>query len=130
MAGHDDGHADMGGMYPQIGDQRLAKALDREFRRGISSVRHRRSDRRPKPIDTAGVDDVTLVRLLEHGQEGAGVEINPSPADIEDAFPFIAGVGDDTAAAADSGIVEQQVDLVGLLLRHDRVPETQDLRLV
>jgi hypothetical protein len=51
--------------------------------------------------------------LHHQRQEGAHAEIDAAPADVEGALPLIARAGEQAAAAADAGIVEQQMDLVG-----------------
>jgi hypothetical protein len=72
---------------------------------------------------------VGLIRLHQHRQEGADAEIDAAPADVERFLPLLARVGEQAAAAADAGIVEQQVDLVGFLLLRDFVAEAQQLVL-
>ena len=54
--------------------------------------------------------------LQQQRQKGADAEIDAAPADVEGALPLLAGIGEQAAAAADAGIVEQQMDLVGRLL--------------
>src|SRR5205823_10375950 len=48
----------------------------------------------------------------------------------EGAFPLVPLAGDEAAAATDAGVVEQQVDVVGLVLVDDLVTEAVDLGFV
>ena len=73
-------------------------------------------DRCPETVDAAGVDDVRLVGLLQHRQEGARAQIDAAPADVEGPLPRFAAVGEHAAAATDAGVVEQQMDPIGRLL--------------
>ena len=129
MAGHHHRAFDVRRVEPEIVDQRLGEALHREFGGAVGGVRHAQSDRGPEAVDAAGVDDVALVGLQQHRQEGADAEINAAPADVEGPFPLLAGVGEQAAAAADAGVVEQQMDLVGGLLLGDFVAEARELLL-
>src|SRR5438105_7015215 len=87
-------------------------------------------DRGPKAVDATGVDDVALLGLLQHRQKRAGAVVDAAPADVEGALPFLAAVRKHAAAAADPGIVEQEMDLVGVVMPRDVVAEPRDLRLV
>src|SRR4029077_1892127 len=87
-------------------------------------------DRGPKAVDAAGIDDVALLGVLQHRQKRAGAVIDAAPADVERALPFVAAVGNHAAAAADTGVVEQQVDLVGLVTVGNLVAKPLDLRPV
>src|SRR5215467_10386534 len=93
-------------------------------------MRDARPDRGPKAVDAAGVDDVALLGVLQHRQKRAGAVIDAAPADVERALPFVAAVGHHAAATADTGVVEQQVDLVGLVTVGNLVAKPLDLRLV
>src|SRR5882762_8810598 len=86
-------------------------------------------DRGPKAVDATGVDDVALLGVLQHRQKRAGAVIDAAPADVERALPFVAAIGNHAAAAADTGVVEQQVDLVGLVTVGNLVAKPLDLRL-
>ena len=68
-----------------------------------------------KAVDAAGVDDVALLGDLQHWQKRAGAVIDTAPANVERALPFVAAIGNHAAAAADTGVVEEQVDFVGLV---------------
>jgi hypothetical protein len=85
---------------------------------------------RPKAVDATGVDDVALRGVLQHRQKRASAVIDAAPADVERAFPFVAAIGNHAAAAADTGVVEQQVDLVGLVTVGNLVAKPLDLRPV
>src|SRR5437660_6359365 len=87
-------------------------------------------DRGPKAVDATGVDDVALLGFLQHRQKRAGAVIDAAPADVERALPFVAAIGNHAAAAADTGVVEQQVDLVGLVAVGNLVAKPLDLRPV
>ena len=70
-------------------------------------------------------------RRLDHQrQEHPRADIDPAPADVEGPLPALPRVGDDRAAAADAGVVEEIVDVVGRQRRHDIVPERRHLSLV
>src|SRR6516165_7794001 len=127
LAGHDDRAFDVRRVDPQVGDQRLGEPFDREFRRRIGGMRDAWPDRGPKAVDAAGVDDVALLGVLQHRQKRAGAVIDAAPADVERALPFVAAVGHHAAAAADTGVVEQQVDLVGLVTVGNLVAKPLDL---
>ena len=115
---------------PQVGDQRLGEPLDREFRRRIGSMRDAWPDRRPKTVDAAGIDDVALLGVLQHWQKRAGAVIDTAPADVERALPFVAAIGNHAAAAADTRVVEQQVDFVDLVTIGNLVAKPLNLRPV
>src|SRR6516225_9803583 len=104
--------------------------LTANFRSRIGGMRDAWSDRGPKAVDDAGVDDVALLGVLQHRQQRAGAVIDATPADVERALPFVAAVGNHAAAAADTGVVEQQVDLVGLVTVGNLVAKALDLRPV
>ena len=93
-------------------------------------MRNARPDRRPEAVDAAGIDDVALLRLQQHRQEGAGAVVDPAPAHVERPFPLLAAMGEHAAAAADTGIVEEEMDLVGAVTLGDLVAKSLDLRLV
>ena len=59
---------------------------------------------------------MALIGLQQQRHEGADAEIDAAPADVEGALPLLPGVGEQAAATADAGIVEQEMDPVGLLL--------------
>jgi hypothetical protein len=89
-----------------------------------------RPDRGPKAVDATGVDDVALLSVLQHRQKRAGAVIDAAPANVERALPFVAAIGNHAAAAADTGVIEQQVDLVGLVVVGNLVAKPLDLRPV
>jgi hypothetical protein len=120
----------MGRVDPEIGDQCLGEALHRELRRTVGGVRDTGPDRRPEAIDAAGIDYVALLGLLQHRQKGAGAVIDAAPADVERPFPFLGTMGDHAAAAAYARVVEQQVDLIGVVALGDLIAEAPHLRCV
>ena len=63
----------------------------------------------------------------QHRQKGADAEINPAPADIESPLPLLAGVGEQASAAANAGVIEQQMNPVGRLLLGDFIAKPQQL---
>jgi hypothetical protein len=73
---------------------------------------------------------MALVGLLQHRQEGAGAGVDAAPAYVEGPLPFVAAVGDHAAAAADTGVVEQQMDLVGVVAVCDLIAKSLYLRRV
>src|SRR5262249_61968564 len=87
-------------------------------------------DRGPKAIDAAGVDNVAFLGVLQHRQKRAGAVIDAAPAGVERALPCVAAIGNHAAAAADTGVVEQQVDLVGLVAVSKLVAIPLELRPV
>src|SRR5882762_9978588 len=72
---------------------------------------------------------MALVSPKQQRQEGANAEIDAAPADVEGALPLLARIGEQAAAAADAGIVEQQMDLVGRLLLDQLVAKTLEMSL-
>ena len=88
------------------------------------------SDRGPETVHAAGVDDVRLIRGAQHWQEGAGVQVDTTPADVEGTFPFGPLVDDHASAAADTGVVEQQVDAIGGVLGSNLVTEPQHVGFI
>ena len=129
MAGHHHRALDVRRVQPEIGHQRFGEPLHREFRGAVGGVGDAGADRGPEAVDAGGVDDVALVGLHQHRQEGADAEIDPAPADVEGPFPLLARVGEQAAAAADAGVVEQQMDPVGRLLLGQLVAKARQLVL-
>ncbi len=129
MAGHHHRTFDMRRVEPEIVDQRLGKSLYREFGGAVGGVRRAEPDRGPEPVDARGIDDMALVGLEQHRQEGADPQVNPAPANVEGPFPLLARAGEQAAAAADPGVVEQQMDPVGRLLLGDFIAEALELVL-
>ena len=106
------------------------KPFHREFRGTVGGVRNARPDRGPEAIDAAGIDNVARIGPLKHGQEGTRAVVDAAPADIERPLPLLAGVGDHTAAAPDAGVVEQQMDPVGIVAIRHLISELLHLRCV
>ena len=129
MAGHHHRAFDMRRVEPEIVHQRLGKSLHREFGGAVGGVRHAHANRGPEPVDARCVDDVPLVGLHQQRQEGADAEIDAAPADVEGALPLLARIGEQAAATADAGVVEQQMDLVGRLLLGQFIAKTLELVL-
>src|SRR6267142_539065 len=129
MAGHHHGAFDVRRVETEIVDQRFGESLHREFGGAIGGVRYARPDGGPEPVDAGGVDDMALVGFQQQRQKGSDAEINAAPADVEGLFPLLARVGEQAAAAADAGVVEQQMDLVGRLLLGELITEAQQLIL-
>ena len=50
-----------------------------------------------------------------------------TPADVEGPLPLVLLVDDQAAAAADAGVVEQEVDAVGILVPGDGIAEATNL---
>src|SRR6202035_4207703 len=115
MARHDDRAFDVRSVEPELAYQRFGKALHGEFRRTISRMRHVGPEACPKAVDAARVDDVPFIGLLQHRHKGACAKIDAAPADVEGFFPLVTRVGEEAAATADAGVVEEEIDLVGAL---------------
>ena len=130
VARHDDRALDVRGIDSEVGLQRLGEALHRELGGAVGGLRQVRADLRPEAVDAGGVDDVALVGLLQHRQEGARAVIDAEPADVEGALPLLAAVGKHAGAAADPGVVEQEMDPVHLVLLLDFVAEALHLGFV
>src|SRR5947208_14823796 len=99
MAGHHHRAFDMRRIEPEIVDQRLGESLDREFGGTVAGMRCAGADRGPEAVDATGIDDVALVGLYQHRQEGADAEINAAPADVERPFPLDHGAAERAAPA-------------------------------
>ena len=112
MPGHHDRAFDVRRVDREIRHQRLGEPLHRELGGAVGRVRPARTDRCPKSVDAAGVDDVAFARLHQHRQERARAVIDAAPADVERLLPLRAIAADDAAAAADAGIVEEQMDVI------------------
>ena len=130
VSGHHDRRVHVRRIDAQVGEQRFGEALHRELRRAVRRVRRAGPERRPETIHAARVDDVRRVRGDEHWQERAAPEVHAVPAHRERRVPLRAIFGDEAAATADASIVEQQVDVVGVMLVRHVVAEAQPLRLV
>ena len=83
-------HLMCGAFRREVGDQRLGEALHRELGGAVGGVRHAGAERRPEAVDAAGVDDVAVVGLQQHRQEGAGAVVDAAPADVEGPLPLLA----------------------------------------
>ena len=73
-------------------------------------------------------DNLARVGPLTHGQEGTRAVVDAAPAELN-ALPLLGDVGDH-AAAPNPGIVEQQVDSVGIVAIRHLVTEALDLHCV
>src|ERR1700758_5192043 len=89
-----------------------------------------RPNRRPKAVDAAGIDDVALLRLLQHRQKGTGTVVAPAPTNVESPLPFLSAVRKHTAPTADTSVVEEQMDLICAVALADFVAKSLDLRRV
>ena len=69
---------------------------------------------------------MALVGGDEQRQEGSGAVVDAAPTHGEAPVPRFTGVGEEAAAAAQAGVVEQEVDVVGLVLLDDLVAERED----
>src|SRR5208282_858270 len=103
--------------------------LHREFRRRIGSMWNAWSDGCPEPVHAARVDDVALVGFLQHWEEGARAVIDATPAHVERFFPFVTAAGNH-APAADARVVEEKMDLVGILAFRGFIAKPLHLRVV
>jgi hypothetical protein len=82
------------------------------------------------PLMLLVFDDVAFVGLLQHREEGPRVVVDATPAHVERLFPFVAAVGNHAPAAADASVVEQKMDLVGVLTLCDFMAKPLHLRFV
>jgi hypothetical protein len=73
---------------------------------------------------------VALLGLHQQRQKSARTVVDATPADVECPLPFLAAVDDEAAAAADTGIIEQQMDPVGGVTVGDLGAEALHLREV
>ena len=113
MTRHDHRHLDVWRVVGEVRDERLAETLHGEFRGAVGGVRAVRSQARPEAVDAAGVDHVGVGTRQQHRHERPGAVVDPEPADVEGAFPLLAGrVVDEARAAADAGVVEQEIDVI------------------
>src|SRR6516225_3219963 len=93
-------------------------------------MRYARADRGPEAVDAAGIDDMAFLRLLQHRQEGAGAVVDAAPADVERLFPLLAAMREHAAATANTGIVEEKMELIGAVPLGDLVAKSRYLRRV
>ena len=120
MAGHHHRAGHMRRVQPQVSDQGLGETFDGEFGRAVGGVRHARPQAGPEAVDAADVDDAAAGPRHQQRQERPGAEVDATPADVEAALPsftLVALAGDKAAAAADAGVVEQQVDVRAVVRR-------------
>ena len=127
----------------EIRHQRLGEALHGELGGGVGGVGALRAQRGPEAVHAAGVHQVGLAAGGQHRHEGAGAVVHAEPADVEGALPLLAVAVHEAGAAADAGVVEQQIDVVrivgalhgvaellhGVLVRHVAVVGGDDAAL-
>ncbi|MGY4488546.1 hypothetical protein ACVWWR_007737 [Bradyrhizobium sp. LM3.2] len=82
-----------------------------------------------KPLTLAVLTMWASSRRDQHRQEGADAKIDAAPADVEGALPLLARVGEQAAAATDAGVVEQEMDPIGLLLLGELVAKSLQMIL-
>src|SRR5579859_1390545 len=129
MSWHYDRDLDVRRCPSEVGDQGFGKALYGELRSRIGRMADVGSKARPKAVDARGVDDVGFIGGLQHRQKGAHAQIDAAPTDIECSFPVLTTIRDDRAAAANSGIVEKQMQPGGVVGFGRLVPEADQLAL-
>src|SRR5271167_4276506 len=129
VAGHDDRTLDVRRIEREVGHQSFGKALYREFGGAIGGMRTDRPERSPEAVHAAGVDDMAFVRLPQQRQEGACAVIDTVPADAEGLVPVCAIAVDEASAAANPGIVEQQMDMIRVEIARYGVGKCQHLIL-
>lgn len=108
---------------PEVIDQCFGESLDGKFGRTIGRMRYVAPKRCPESIDTAGIHNVPLTALEQHGQKRPAKIVDAVPADIECPLPLFPRAVNETAATTNTGIVEQQIDVTGLVLFLDLLPE-------
>ena len=89
-----------------------------------------RADTREEAVDARRVDDVPFLGGGDGVEEDPRAVVDPSPADGEAAVPRLPRVGEQAASTAQTGVVEQQVDMVGVVRREHLVAKDHDRRLV
>src|SRR5262249_55715791 len=80
-------------------------------------------------VDAAGVDDVAFIRLPQQRQEGSRAIINTVPADAKRLVPVGAVAIDEAAATANTGVVEQQMDVISVKISCYGIGKRQHLIL-
>src|SRR5262249_38207587 len=88
------------------------------------------SQRRPKAVDAARIDNMRCIGLHQHRQEGTRTEIDATPADVEGPLPLCAAVAKKASTTANSSIVEEQLKLVGGVISRERLAEAQNLSFI
>src|SRR5690606_9880685 len=96
-------------------------------RGAVRGVRHLGAQGGPEAVDAADVGDAGLVGGDQGREEGAGAVVDAAPAHVEGALPLVGRVGDEAAAAGDARVVEQQVDVGGLVPGEGLVAEARHL---
>ena len=130
MAGHHHRDLDVGRVAGEIGNQRFAESLHRELGGAVGRVGAVRAQGRPEAVDAARVHHVRVLAGEQQRHEGAGAVVDAEPADVERALPLVAFAAHEAGAAADAGVVEQQVDVVGVVFGLHRVAELGHLVFV
>ena len=108
--------AHVGGVELEIVLQRLGEAAHGELRRGVGGDRPAVAERGPHAVDAADVDDRRRRCSLQQREERPRRAVQTTPGDVERPLPLLGRIGDEALAAADAGVVEQQVDVVGCVL--------------
>ena len=83
-----------------------------------------------KPLMLEVLNQAGLVARHQQGNEGPGAVVHAIPADAENPLPLLPVTVDECDGAADTGIVEQQVDALCFVLLHHRIAECEHLGLV
>ena len=127
VAGHDDVSRDVWGVHLQIGDQGFGEALHGELRRRVGGVGTVGSDGCVEAVDARRVDHCALGCGGDEWQEDAAAEVDAAPDDIEGPFPRRPLGLEHGATTGDAGVVEQQMDVVGVEAVDDGVTERLEI---
>ena len=73
---------------------------------------------------------MALCAGLKRQHEGPRAEVNTFPAHRKGSLPVLALALHKRAAATDTGVVKQQIDMLGLVLLKNLVTKLEHLRLV
>ena len=87
------------------------------------------TNRSPKAVHAARVDDIPVWTGHHERQKRPRAVIDAPPADSERPLPLGAVSGDEAASSADTGIVEEEMDVIAVGLRYG-VTECENLLLV
>ncbi len=121
---------DVWGVHLEVGDQGFGEALHGELRRRVGGVGTVGSDGCIEAVDARRVDHRTLGCGGDEWQEDAAAEVDAAPDDIEGPFPRRPLGLEHGATARDAGVVEQQVDVIGVEALDDGVTERLEIRFL
>ena len=124
VTGHHDRDLHVRRVDAEVFEQGLGEALHRELRRAVGGVRNAGAERAQNPFTLLVLTRWPSVLATSSGHERAAAVVDARPVDRERLVPLLAITGDEAAATADAGVVEQQIDVVGVVLFDDRIVES------